>query len=668
MKREMTSVDVAAMVSELQHLAGARIEKIYKSDTETEQIRLNLYLFGEGRCDLVIDPGVSMHLTAHPQPGPKLPPTFAMTLRKYLSHGRIVSIEQYEFDRIIEIKTMRGEVANTLIIELFSSGNAILANDEQKIILPMRPVTFRGRRIRSGEIYKLPDMQLNPVKITSGELSDLFSKSDINLVKTLATNLNMGGTIAEEVCSVSGIDKNLDCQDISGEMSQSMHQGIMDVFGRIQDPKPHIIYHDKKKIDVLPFEISKYADHEKRYFNTFNEALDEFFDVMVGHEKKQSEIARTKKNPLEHRLAQQENAILKFEREKSGLETKAETIYMHYQLIDESLAAIGSALANGRGWGEITEIVKQADHPTARMIKRIDPHTKTITMELDQADIALNIGKSVPQNAQAYYDKSKKLSLKRAGATRALEHTRELIEKEVKKAKSARESKIKPSTLKRPKPRWYHRFRWFVSSDGLLVVGGRDATSNEEIVKKYLEKRDVFVHTQAPGAPVTIIKVEGGGQVPEQTIAEAAQFAVSYSNIWKESQYTGDCYWVHPDQVSKTPEHGEFVAKGAFIIRGKRNYTKNVSIGVAIGITDGMELIGGPVSAVKKHAGYVIEIMPGRFNQNDLAKKIYRTYSDVFGRQIKVVAPPDQIARFLPPGGSEIKNMSGKAVDSSDVR
>jgi hypothetical protein len=69
-----------------------------------------------------------------------------------------------------------------------------------------------------------------------------------------------------------------------------------------------------------------------------------------------------------------------------------------------------------------------------------------------------------------------------------------------------------------------------------------------------------------------------------------------------------------------------------------------------------MELIGGPVSAVKKHAGSVIEIVPGRFNSNDLAKKIYRIYSDSFGRSIKVVASPDQIARFLPPGGSEIRS------------
>ena len=667
MKREMTSIDVAAMVPELQHLAGARIEKIYKSDNETEQIRLNLYTFGEGRCDLVIDPGVCMHLTSHPQPSPRLPPTFAMTLRKYLSHGRIVSIEQYEFDRIIEIRTMRGEAANSLIIELFPPGNVILTNHEQRIILPLHPVTFRGRRIRSGEIYKLPDMQLNPVKITSGELSTLFSESDVNLVKTLATNLNMGGIIAEEVCSVSGVDKNLDCSGLSDEMTLAVHRGITEVFGQIHDPKPHITYRDEKKIDVLPFEISRYADYEKRYFDTFNEALDEFFGALVEQQKKPSEGHEVKKSPLEHRLSQQENAILKFEREKADLAAKAETIYGHYQLIDELLAAIRSALANGRGWDEIITIVKQADHPTARMIKLIDPRKKTLTIELCGMGVSLDIEKNVPQNAQAYYDKSKKIGSKLGGARRALEHTRKLIEKEAKEAKTARESKITVSALKRPKPRWYHQFRWFVSSDGLLVVGGRDATSNEEIVKKYLEKRDIFVHTQTPGAPVTIIKAEGGGQVPEQTIAEAAQFAISYSSIWKGGQYTGDCYWVHPDQVSKTPEHGEFVAKGAFIIRGKRNYLRNVSISLAIGITDKMELIGGPVSAVKKHAGSVIEIAPGRFNSNDLAKKIYRIYSDSFGRSIKVVASPDQIARFLPPGGSEIKTWVARAADLPGV-
>jgi predicted ribosome quality control (RQC) complex YloA/Tae2 family protein len=641
MKQAMTSVDVAVMVAELQHLVGSRIEKIYKTDTDIEQIRLNLYLFGEGRSDLVITPGACVHLTAHPLPSPKTPPMFAMTLRKYLSHGRIVSIEQYDFDRIVEIKTMRGEVENGLILELFPPGNVILVNHEHKIILPLHPVTFRGRRIRSGEIYKLPDMQSNPVKITKEELATLFSESDLDLVKTLATKLNMGGVIAEEVCSYSGVDKKTSCQDLSDEIVEVVHGGIAHVFGQMANLKPHIAYTDETKIDVLPFEISRYADRNKRYFSTFSEALDEFFGSVAKEQAIEKKPDR-KQNPLEHRLTQQENAIRKFESDKSDLSAKAEAIYTHYQPVDELLGLVRQELADGRTWDEI-----RTEHPE---IKRTDPRNKTITIELDGMDIPLDTGKNVPQNAQISYDRSKKIGSKLGGAVRAIENTRELLKERVKKPKA------KMPSPKRPKPRWYDQYRWFRSSDGLLVIGGRGATSNEEIVKKYLEKRDIFMHSQAAGAPVTIIKVEKGTEVSEQTIAEAAQFAISYSSTWKSGQYTGDCYWVHPDQVSKTPEHGEFVSKGAFIIRGTRNYLKDVPVGIAIGITDDLHLIGGPVSAVSNHAGNVVEIVPGRFNQNDIAKKIYRIFSDTFGRSIKVVASPDQIVKFLPPGESDIRS------------
>ncbi|PXF57394.1 MAG: fibronectin-binding domain-containing protein [Candidatus Methanogaster sp.] len=643
MKQAMTSIDVAVIVSELQHLVGSRIEKIYKTDTGTdiEQIRLNLYLFGEGRSDLVITPGAYVCLTAHPLPGPKTPAMFAMTLRKYLSHGRIVSIEQYDFDRIIEIKTMRGEVENGLILELFPPGNVILVNHEQKIILPLHPVTFRGRRIRSGEVYKLPDMQSNPVEITKDGLSALFSESDMSLVKTLATRLNMGGVIAEEVCSHLGIDKNTGCQDLSDEVVETVHRGIAHVFGQMANPKPHITYKDENKIDVLPFEISRYTDRTKRYFNTFSEALDEFFGVAAKEQAIEKKPDR-KQNPLEHRLTQQENAIRKFEHDKSDLSAKAEAVYTHYQPVDELLGLVRQELADGRTWDEI-----RAEHSE---IKRTDPRNRTITIELDGMSIPLDTGKNVPQNAQVFYDRSKKIGSKLDGAVRAIENTRELLKERVKKPKT------KMPAPKRPKPRWYDQYRWFRTSDGLLVIGGRGATSNEEIVKKYLEKRDIFMHSQAPGAPVTIIKVDKGAEVSEQTIAEAAQFAISYSSIWKSGQYTGDCYWVNPDQVSKTPEHGEFVSKGAFIIRGTRNYLKDVSVGLAIGITSDLHLIGGPVSAVSNHAKNVVEIVPGRFNQNDIAKKIYRIFSDALGRSIKVVASPDQIAKFLPPGESDIKS------------
>ena len=110
-----------------------------------------------------------------------------------------------------------------------------------------------------------------------------------------------------------------------------------------------------------------------------------------------------------------------------------------------------------------------------------------------------------------------------------------------------------------------HLVRWF------LVIGGRDADTNEEIVKKYMEPRDLAFHAQIHGAPIVIIKSEGR-DIPETTLREAAQFAIAYSNVWKEGLHSGDCYWVYPNQVSKTPEPGEYLARGAFVIRGERHY------------------------------------------------------------------------------------------------
>jgi hypothetical protein len=166
------------------------------------------------------------------------------------------------------------------------------------------------------------------------------------------------------------------------------------------------------------------------------------------------------------------------------------------------------------------------------------------------------------------------------------------------------------------------------------------------------------MHTDAPGAPLTVIKTEGE-IVPESTLLEAAQFAVSYSSVWKGGLVAADCYLIKGDQVSKTPESGEFLKKGAFVIRGERTYFKDTPLGLAMGIADGV-LVGGPVSAVKPKADPVVEIEPGELNADDLAKKIYRQFSDKVEDRafLKSVASVDQMVQFLPPGGSRIKENS----------
>lgn len=662
MKQEMTSADVAALVSEFtegEHsLHDAKIGKIYQP--VPDEIRISLFLFGRGRHNLVIEAGKRAHMSEHIRPSPKTPHSFPMLLRKHILGGRITFTKQYDFDRIIEFGIIRGGIETILVAELFSQGNIVLLDNERKIILPMRPVTFRGRRIRSGEVYEYPEAKISPLDAGEDELADAFSSSDANVVRTIANRFNLGGVLAEEVCLRGGVDKNKDAKDVSPQEIAAIHGSLKDAFLPLLsgELKPHIV---KKEINgelephnVVPFELEQYSNFEKQYFDSFNGALDEFFGKLSAESvtEEVQVVKKEKVNIFERRLLQQQTAIKKFETNSDKFTVIAEQVYANYQPIDELLEVLNGARKKGYSWDEIKKILKQAKDtlPAAKMIVSINSAEGTIVVDLEGKNATIDIRKTVPQNAQVYYEKAKKLMKKRDGALIAIEHTKLAMKKKEKKAPKRRK------VIR--KKHWYDRFRWFVSSDGFLVVGGRNADTNEEIVSKYMEKRDVAFHTQAPGAPMTVIRTEGK-EVPETTLLEAAQFVVSYSSVWKSGQFSGDCYWIKPEQVSKTPESGEYLNKGSFVIRGDRNYFRDVQVGIAIGLelTGETRVIGGPVSAVRNHAKHVIEVVPGKFNQNDISKKISRIYVDELKdvQFVKQIASPDLIANMLPPGESDIK-------------
>ncbi|MFC1786866.1 ribosome rescue protein RqcH [Halobacteriota archaeon] len=642
MKDKMTSVDVAVIVTELQILIDAKLDKAYQQEDE---IRLKMYV-ARDRHDLLIKAGRMMYLTKYPRPSLKIAPSYSMLLRKHLKGGRITSIDQYDFDRVIEIHVQRGGVERILMIELLPRGNIILLSEDRKIILPLTTMSLRSREVRRGEQYAFPPLQKNPIDITEIELHALFEESDKNLVSTLASRLNLGGLYAEEVCILAGVDKNISARDMPGEQLQKIHSAMSKLFEPISSGKlkPHIVSEKGEEIDVLSFELCQYADHEKVYFNSLNEALDEFFS------RKAIKIATSVKDEklvtLERKSSLQEHAIEKFQQEEKDCIKKAEAIYAQYQQIEGIFKSIHDARGQDSSWKEIKATIEE----------EIDEVAGILTIELDGMLVALDMKMGIPQNAQRYYQRAKKIRKKLEGASRALEQTK----KEIEQPRSLKiEPENAPQRRIRQKKQWYDQFRYFISSEGFLVIGGRDANTNEEIVKKHMESQDIFLHTQAHGSPAVVIKTSGR-EVHSSTLAEAAQFAVSYSSVWKAGRYEGDCYWVRPEQVSKSPPSGEYLPKGSFMVRGKRNYM-GASVGISIGIeiNDETRLIGGPSSAIKQMSKYIIEIEPGDLDQNQVAKELSKIFFQDADYQdkmlIKSIASPDCILKFLPPGKSKVK-------------
>lgn len=252
--------------------------------------------------------------------------------------------------------------------------------------------------------------------------------------------------------------------------------------------------------------------------------------------------------------------------------------------------------------------------------------------------ITLDFRKTVEENAADFFEKAKKAKKKAEGAKKALVKTKAQLKKAEEK-----EVEIVESSLRKVKKRvWFEKFRWFISSNGFLVIGGRDATTNEIIIKKYTEDHDLVFHTEMAGSPFIVIKSEGK-EIPEQTRNEAAAFCASFGRAWKRGLGTSEVYSIKPEQVSKDTKNEGYLAKGSFMIYGDRTYY-NPELNIAVGIYED-KVMSGPVSAIMKNCKIFVEIVLGDKKSSDIAKIIKKVIDDEL----------DEIIRALPPGTCDIK-------------
>jgi len=628
MKEEMSSIDVYASVRELRTLRDSWVDKIYQPTPS--ELRLKLRSPGEGRVDLVVASN-RIHRTQFPLPTPKTPSNFAMALRKHLSGGRIRDITQHEFDRIVEIEIER-ERSFKLIAEMFHKGNVLLLDEDGRIVTLMKPVEVSTRTLRRGEIYRYPPASSNPLEISYEKFRETLHSSSSDVVRTIATRLNFGGLYAEEICMRAEVQKSRKPGELSEGEIERLYESMKSIFSSIEkSPEPQIVMKGDEMVDVTPISLLRYESFGRRHFSTFQEALDTYFSSLLL-KKGLEEFVDEKKLKLLRQKEQQEKAIERFEKEAEFYSRVGDWIYENYLEVQELLRR--ASLSQSHPW-----------------IRRMDERQKLVYVVIDGKEVPLRYDLSVEKNASLFYEKAKSVRAKKEGALKALQETIKKIES-YKPEKSA----LIPQRVIRKKDRWYYRYRWFITSEGLLVVGGKDADTNEELVKKHMEKNDLFFHADVYGAPAVILKTEGKS-FGEKTIEEAAIFAVSYSSLWKAGAYVGDCYWVYPHQVSKTPESGEYLPKGAFVIRGGRNYIRNVPLRLSVGIevADETRLMCGPESAISKWCKYHISILPGDIEKNAASKRIHEHFLKVCDpedrRIVEEIASPAEILKVLPPGG-----------------
>ena len=208
--------------------------------------------------------------------------------------------------------------------------------------------------------------------------------------------------------------------------------------------------------------------------------------------------------------------------------------------------------------------------------------------------------------------------------------------------------------MKATKQFWFEAYRWFLSTEGFLVIGGRDAKTNDAIVKKHLKDGDRYVHADLHGAPSCVVKE--GSKAGAATLEEACAFALAWSKAWSAGLASGSAYWVRPEQVSKQAETGEYVSRGAWVIRGKRNYVHDIPVRAAVGEIEHeghRKVMAGPVAAVASRAARAVVFEPGDGDKAAFARRIAATFE----------VPVDEVARVLPPGPVRVVEGAGRDAE-----
>jgi len=642
---------VAATVRELrQSILGSRVSNVYQIGQKA--FLLKLHMPDRPPFQLVLEAGKRLHLTGYVIEKPPKPSAFCMSLRAFLRNARLTGLEQHEFERVVVLVLKSRKGALKLVLEVFGDGNLILVGQEDRILQALTYKRMRDRNVLRGEVFMFaPSSGKNPAGLSFEEFSvGLKACGDVQVVRALARFLGIGGEYSEETLMRAQVEKNKTCEALSGEDVKAVYDCIKEMLTQVTAGtlEPCIVSGlDKSSVDVAPFRLIQHENQgfELQKYNSFNEALDEFYTRIFMAEKEAAgldiEKLRSESERLKRIIAEQKKLLTENEAWADTEKRVGDTIYAHVAELQTLLEKLLEAKQRGENWKAVANqmnVEKKMGLTLSVLFESIDEKGSTVTVTIEGLKFSLNLNRNLYQNANEYYEQAKQTKQKMEGAKKALQNsTSQLADlcMQMQKAEAIEHRTSEDmlgglATRKVKTKKWFEKFRWFVSSDGYLVVGGKDAVTNEVLVKKHAENDDVVFHADIVGAPFVVVKTETK-EPTGQCLKEAAEFAAAYSRAWREGFGSVDVYWVKPDQLTKEAPSGESVGHGAFVVRGQRNWMRGIKLELAVGAVvdanDSFHLVGGPLASVKAKAQVYVTVVPGDMSGKELLRQVLKALS-----------------------------------------
>lgn len=530
---------------------------------------------------------------------------FTSKLRAELERARFLGASQADLDRVFELE-FESKERRKLIVELMPPGNVIVTDGDGKVVLAQDEVRSQSRRVLRGSMYQPPRQgRLSPAEVDASAVRQMLSEEK-TVGGAIGRHVALPRKYVAECLSRLGLADDSQPSSLDGreeEVARTLGGMVQEAR---ENPRPCLCDTPRgPDIFVIPPRGVRMIEAA--------ESVSELCDRLLLHEAEAGTAAPT---PEEGKRRELEVTIAKLRSESASLVEEA------------SKARSAASAAGGAPVGEALRLLEESGVHLSRV-----PSTSASV-------------------ASALFDHAKKLEAKSAAA---LESAGKL-EKKVAKAVPRAGPRTKPLAKRRQE--WYEKFRWFYTSNRRLAVGGRDAQTNSALIARHMESNDTIYHADLFGSPFFVLK--GGRDQTEEEVRQVAQATVAFSSAWKTGLGSADAYWVSPDQVGTAAPSGEYLQRGSFAIRGKKNFVTKIIVEVAVGTDAAGRVLAGPEAAIGTQSSSYVVLRPHREKGSDTAKRVLKDLGSAQGGALQ--APTlDEVLRMLPTGGGKVVRRGGPA-------
>jgi predicted ribosome quality control (RQC) complex YloA/Tae2 family protein len=575
--------------------------------------------------------------------------------QKELERAKLELIEQVGSERIISLRFRHPDGKVRIVVgEFFGDGNLIICNENMQIIAILNPIHVRHRTLSVGLRYVYPPARgVDVFNITIDQMLSLRDEAkNLDVLRWIGRNISMPKKFVEEVINRAGIQVDKHAAQLSEDEVSKIYDTVRDVVKEVStggnNHEPIVIVLNDKPQEALPIITQEAAAAAKimkkgniKKVASYMDAVDEVLSSEI------MDIGRTSRTvELDRQIAVLEHDLEEQNRAKETVLQKAAAIR---KLAGELMTF------SYRGSDGIADVLaaNSASFVTEKGIKYIEVAGEQVKMQ-----------PSLAKASSMLFARAKEMERGNA----SIEEARAKILAQIEKLRSETAAIHKRVIIKEQVSReWYERYRWFITTDGLLVIGGRDASSNSALIRKHLTEHDIVFHAEVHGSPFFIIKNAAAFAATQEgtidsSLQQVAQATISFSRAWKDGLSSADAYWVMPEQIKKGAPTGQFLPKGSFVIEGKRNYLKGIELRLAIGImqlNNRETLVCGPEEAIKKRSMFYAVLLQGGMDPMNAAKKVKSEFVKIANDNIKITESIkhmslDEFVRALPTGQSRL--------------